>query len=157
MSKSKAKYNSYINSAAWRKKRELVFERDGNKCRRCPATTKLHCHHLTYAHFGNEPLEDLLTLCFYCHAKEHGEPEEPAKKKKARARGRGRPKVGICRMCGKDFNDGKKIYAGGGGYYCKECVKKKRLQKTKVKQLNPVTLKGKGTQAAIEEHNWKNL
>lgn len=70
-----AAYREYIASPAWRAKRQLVLERDGFCCRGCgiPISLRtLQVHHLTYANFRNEPLEDLITLCIPCHEKTHG-------------------------------------------------------------------------------------
>lgn len=60
-------YELYMRSDKWRKKRAEVLERDGHKCQTCLATEGLQVHHKTYKHFAQEPLEDLITLCTYCH------------------------------------------------------------------------------------------
>ena len=64
----------YINSAEWHKKRALVLSRDNNQCQHCGSTEFLHVHHLSYKNFKDEPLEDLVTLCKYCHARVHNKP-----------------------------------------------------------------------------------
>jgi len=61
----------YIQSPAWQEKRKMVLERDGYCCTRCGSAINLDVHHLTYEHFGNEPLEDLVTLCRKCHGTVH--------------------------------------------------------------------------------------
>ena len=61
----------YIQSPAWQEKRRQVLERDGYCCTRCGSAVNLDVHHLTYSHFGNEPLEDLVTLCRRCHGTIH--------------------------------------------------------------------------------------
>ena len=65
----------YINSKQWKDKRKLVLDRDSHKCTSCGSAESLHIHHLTYKNFKNEPLEDLTTLCKYCHAKVHNKVE----------------------------------------------------------------------------------
>jgi len=55
---------------AWKAIRWKVMERDGYKCTKCPNTTSLVVHHLTYERYGHELLEDLVTLCTDCHRKE---------------------------------------------------------------------------------------
>ena len=60
-------YESYMRSEAWRTKRDQVLERDGHTCRTCGATEELEVHHASYHHLGDEPLEDLITLCRVCH------------------------------------------------------------------------------------------
>lgn len=58
---------------AWRKK---CLERDGNKCVACKSVENLCVHHISY--WSNDPanrinLDNGITLCNGCHAKEHEE------------------------------------------------------------------------------------
>lgn len=76
----KTKYNQHINSWEWKATRQLVLKRDGNQCTSCSEKTNLHVHHLTYDRFGNELLDDLLTLCENCHRVAHG--RKPLRKKR---------------------------------------------------------------------------
>lgn len=64
-------YGVYIQSARWKLTREAVLRRDKKRCVRCNGSYRLQVHHTTYAHFGDEPLEDLITLCDACHDLEH--------------------------------------------------------------------------------------
>lgn len=64
-------YTVYIQSARWKLTREAVLRRDKKRCVRCGGTYRLQVHHTTYAHFGDEPLDDLITLCDECHDLEH--------------------------------------------------------------------------------------
>lgn len=66
-------YLHYLRTETWKAKRMEVLERDGHKCTgtECRETKRLHIHHLTYKNLGNEPLEDLITLCRNCHKKAH--------------------------------------------------------------------------------------
>lgn len=67
-----AAYRRYIKSDAWRLKRRAVLARDRGRCRLCGNAGKgMEVHHLTYARFKNELLDDLLTLCHGCHAAVH--------------------------------------------------------------------------------------
>jgi len=61
----------YYASDAWRAIAKRVAERDGFKCCECGRRTPLHCHHLDYSRFGHEELDDLITLCAYCHRASH--------------------------------------------------------------------------------------
>jgi hypothetical protein len=71
-------YSQYINSPAWREKREERLRVDGWQCTRCETSEHLQVHHVNYDRLGNEEIDDLLTLCEGCHAKEHGrDPEVP--------------------------------------------------------------------------------
>lgn len=65
-------YEAYINSPEWKAKSALVLRRDNYECKanlsgcRGRATD---AHHLTYEHFRNEPLFDLIAVCRPCHDK----------------------------------------------------------------------------------------
>jgi Restriction endonuclease len=65
------RYQKYINSKQWVAKRKQVFQRDNYECQKCKSKEELRAHHLTYEHFGDEPLEDLITLCNPCHNEIH--------------------------------------------------------------------------------------
>jgi 5-methylcytosine-specific restriction endonuclease McrA len=60
-------YHAYLRSDAWQRKRKAVLRRAGYRCERCGADVPLDIHHLTYARFGHENLEDLQALCRMCH------------------------------------------------------------------------------------------
>lgn len=62
--------NEYYASEKWAAKRYLVLMRDRWKCTaRLPICTDLatQVHHLSYDHFGNEPLFELRSICEECH------------------------------------------------------------------------------------------
>lgn len=61
------RYLHYLHSAAWRAKRAAVLARDGYRCQLWLAHPGEEVHHRTYAHLGDEPMEDLITLCRTCH------------------------------------------------------------------------------------------
>lgn len=63
-------YNEYINSDVWRLKRSQRLLMDRHRCFDCGKKAE-HVHHLTYARLGNEPLDDLLSLCSVCHKQRH--------------------------------------------------------------------------------------
>lgn len=67
-----SEYVAYINSIAWKQKREEAFAHHGRKCSKCPMETNLHVHHITYDNLFNEKMDDLSILCKTCHQKEHG-------------------------------------------------------------------------------------
>lgn len=82
-SERKMEYNRYMDSPEWQKKREAVFKAQGKKCRRCGSERGvLHVHHLTYARFGHEDLEDLQVLCEGCHGLIHPEMKQRKEKPK---------------------------------------------------------------------------
>lgn len=63
-------YNAYLISNAWIDKRTQVLRRDHWTCqenRHGCTITATEVHHLTYKNVGDEPLEDLLSVCHHCH------------------------------------------------------------------------------------------
>lgn len=55
---------------------EKVWERDERTCqgKSCPGTYQLDSapHHIIFrSHGGPDTMENLITLCLHCHAKEH--------------------------------------------------------------------------------------
>ena len=63
-----ANYDEYLASDVWKKKRKEIIDRDGGRCRLCNSDKILHVHHRAYPKiYGEEPNEDLSTLCRKCH------------------------------------------------------------------------------------------
>lgn len=65
-----AQYHRYINSPEWRAKADRRLAMDKRQCQaRLPHCTlsASQVHHLTYDHFGNEPLFELVSVCRSCH------------------------------------------------------------------------------------------
>jgi hypothetical protein len=61
-------YPLYLQSPAWREKRQQVLERDSFTCQTCGArNVPLQVHHKTYDRVFNESLYDLISLCEPCH------------------------------------------------------------------------------------------
>jgi 5-methylcytosine-specific restriction endonuclease McrA len=49
-----------------------VLERDGWRCQKCAALENLQVHHtIKRSQLGNDSLDNLVTLCAYCHMAEH--------------------------------------------------------------------------------------
>lgn len=61
-------YDKYMHSALWRAKAKQRLVLDGNVCQVC-GNEATDVHHLTYDHFRNENMEDLVSLCRDCHMK----------------------------------------------------------------------------------------
>ena len=60
------KYEVYINSPEWSKKRSYILQRDEYTCKICgKAATDVH--HLTYTNLTNEFDFELISLCHECH------------------------------------------------------------------------------------------
>lgn len=65
------KYERYIASDRWKRKRDSVLLRDNNLCQKCRVKTADAVHHITYDNVFNEPLQDLISVCDQCHKKLH--------------------------------------------------------------------------------------
>lgn len=61
------RYDRYLKSERWKKKRVAVLARDGKVCRACLVREASQAHHLSYEHVGDEPLFDLVAVCSECH------------------------------------------------------------------------------------------
>ena len=60
-------HNSYLRSEQWRDKREQALIRDNYLCQACLCARATEVHHLSYAHWRNEPLFELVSICNDCH------------------------------------------------------------------------------------------
>jgi hypothetical protein len=59
-------YERYIHSSQWRQTADKRLELDGHICCVCGGKAT-DVHHLTYDRFGNEAMDDLVSLCRKCH------------------------------------------------------------------------------------------
>lgn len=76
-------YQEYLSTVHWADLREAVLKRDGFRCTRCPCKERLQAHHKVYrATWYDSIPEDLVTLCWRCHKKEHGLPVPKLKQSK---------------------------------------------------------------------------
>jgi hypothetical protein len=76
----KLPYCEYLKTPHWQHIKIEVKKKYNNKCNKCKSTKKLNVHHLTYANFGKEKLEDLVLLCEKCHTKVHCNEDNTIKK-----------------------------------------------------------------------------
>lgn len=74
--KTRSHYLAYLDSTAWRHKRNQAFDRDKGKCQHCKFAEADNVHHKTYARLGDENPDDLISLCRTCHKAEHGLAQE---------------------------------------------------------------------------------
>lgn len=68
------RYNEYLESPEWHRKRELVFARDNRRCQARLDGCSIYAtqvHHLSYRHQFNEPLFELVAICQSCHEQLH--------------------------------------------------------------------------------------
>jgi len=66
------KYEAYLKSDKWRKKRLTRLWSDGRICQKCKTRKATQVHHKTYARIYNELQSDLMSVCKPCHRKIHG-------------------------------------------------------------------------------------
>lgn len=53
---------------------KAILDRDNHTCVECGATDHLEVHHMVHRKYGGEHTEDnLITLCWICHAEKHRE------------------------------------------------------------------------------------
>jgi 5-methylcytosine-specific restriction endonuclease McrA len=68
------KYDEYLKSEKWAKKREMALLRDKGVCQGCFFKKATEVHHLTYGNWGDELIFQLVSLCHDCHIKVHTTP-----------------------------------------------------------------------------------
>ncbi len=73
-----ANYNDRYMTAEWKERRKEIYARDNWTCQECGKQTtnkwgkdKISCHHIDYNHKNLED-NNLITLCWSCHAKTNG-------------------------------------------------------------------------------------
>ncbi|NLR73370.1 hypothetical protein HGI47_21095 [Novosphingobium sp. ERN07] len=64
-------YRAYLASHEWKSLREKVMRRCNRICEGCGDSPATEVHHLTYRHFMNEFLFELVGLCEACHVRWH--------------------------------------------------------------------------------------
>lgn len=65
------RYSSYLDSYEWKEKRQQKLDQARGLCERC-GEKATEVHHLSYRNIGDEPLGDLMAICYWCHHQEHG-------------------------------------------------------------------------------------
>lgn len=71
-------HNAYLDSPAWKDRRRLVLERAQGLCEGCRKAGATEVHHLSYAHWGQELLFELVALCGDCHDRIHAKGDHEA-------------------------------------------------------------------------------
>ena len=68
----KIRRESPYDDPEYRRNRIKALERDGYRCRICGSTERLNVHHIVPISMGGtHELENLITLCYRCHATQH--------------------------------------------------------------------------------------
>lgn len=65
--RSTLRYQDYIASPAWARRRARYFASHRRACACCNDPREIHLHHLSYDNMGAEPDVDLMPLCDGCH------------------------------------------------------------------------------------------
>lgn len=68
-----AEHDAYLKTPKWRKKRAAVLLRAQGTCEGCAEAPATQVHHLTYDHWRDELLWELVAICDSCHARIHAE------------------------------------------------------------------------------------
>lgn len=62
-----------MNASIPTKTRKAVYRRDGYRCALCDCSQYLQIHHaIPRGKGGSDNIENLITLCYRCHAAAHG-------------------------------------------------------------------------------------
>ncbi len=63
-----------LGQQIYRRLMKRVLERDDGRCQKCGSLENRQVHHqIKRSHLGNDSLDNLVTLCAYCHMAEHGQ------------------------------------------------------------------------------------
>lgn len=65
------KYKDYIKSKSWRKRKNEYYKKHKKECIVCKSKWRVGLHHISYKNLGREEDEDLVPLCWGCHADYH--------------------------------------------------------------------------------------
>ena len=85
---SRQRYQTYLQSDAWRVKRKEILKAAGYRCRRCGARAT-EVHHEIYKRIYNESLSDLTALCENCHKAAHTRTPRSRKQRGRKTKQRG--------------------------------------------------------------------
>ncbi len=64
-------HDRYLNTDVWLDKRAAVLRRANGLCEGCGAAKATQVHHLTYEHWREELLWELVAICTDCHERVH--------------------------------------------------------------------------------------
>jgi len=65
------KYNLYIKSKHWDKRKNVFWKKHERKCVICGSSGFINLHHIVYGNYGIEKDEHLVALCRYHHQLYH--------------------------------------------------------------------------------------
>lgn len=64
-------HSAYLRTPAWKARRAAVLRRAQGVCEGCGQADATQVHHLTYDHWQNEFLWELVAICDGCHERVH--------------------------------------------------------------------------------------
>lgn len=64
-------HTDYLQSRKWKSLRARVLTRSGGLCEGCRSSPATQVHHLTYDHWRDELLWELVAICNDCHHRAH--------------------------------------------------------------------------------------
>lgn len=64
-------HDAYLRTDKWRLKRAAVLRRANGVCEGCGERPAAQVHHLTYEHWQDEFLWELVAICIDCHERAH--------------------------------------------------------------------------------------
>ena len=60
-------HNEYLQTDQWKAIRLKVLKRDNNLCQCCLEAPATEVHHLSYVHWKDEWMHELMSVCYNCH------------------------------------------------------------------------------------------
>lgn len=66
-------HGAYLRTGQWRSLRDAVMARSRSLCEGCGLARATQVHHLTYEHWRQEFLWELVAVCDDCHNRVHGQ------------------------------------------------------------------------------------
>lgn len=72
----RGQHAKYLQSEAWKTKRAKVLERAKGICEGCLEQRATQVHHLTYEHWQDELLFELVAICRDCHVRAHAKDKD---------------------------------------------------------------------------------
>jgi hypothetical protein len=70
-------HDEYLATPEWWDKREAVMKRADSLCEGCRAAPAVQVHHLSYEHWRDELLWELVAVCLDCHERAHRRKLDP--------------------------------------------------------------------------------
>jgi 5-methylcytosine-specific restriction endonuclease McrA len=109
---SKESYKLYLKTEHWKETRKKRLVLDDFCCIFCKSKKSLQVHHLNYKRVGKENIvEDLITVCKFCHERIHNKKHNKKikKQKKSKSKVKFKKIKGICKFVEEERNKFKPV------------------------------------------------